>query len=67
MRNSCHAQKNALESLFQYHLNMILLKVGKFRKQIIIQGRPLGIDIMYLVLADGNTQVRFGLEVVWES
>ena len=36
MRNSCHAQKNALESLFQYHLNMILLKVGKFRKQIII-------------------------------
>ena len=32
-----------------------------------IQGPPLGIDIMYLVLADRNMQVRFGLKVVWES
>ena len=32
-----------------------------------VQGQPLGIDIMYLVLADRNTQVRFGLKVVWES
>ena len=31
-----------------------------------IQGQPLGIDIMYLVLADRNMQVRFGLKVVWE-
>ena len=32
-----------------------------------IQGQPLGIDIMYLVLADRNMQVRFGFKVVWES
>ena len=32
-----------------------------------IQGQPLGIDIMYLVLADRNMQVRLGLKVVWES
>ena len=32
-----------------------------------VQGPPLGIDIMYLVLADRNMQVRFGLKVVWES
>ena len=32
-----------------------------------LQGQPLGIDIMYLVLADRNMQVRFGLKVVWES
>ena len=32
-----------------------------------IQGPPLGIDIMYLVLADRNMQVRFGLKVVWGS
>ena len=32
-----------------------------------IQDPPLGIDIMYLVLADRNMQVRFGLKVVWES
>ena len=32
-----------------------------------IQGQPLGIDIMYLVLADRNMQVRFGLKVVWGS
>ena len=30
-----------------------------------IQGTPLGIDTMYLVLADRNMQVRFGLKVVW--
>ena len=30
-----------------------------------LQGPPLGIDIMYLVLADRNMQVRFGLKVVW--
>ena len=35
--------------------------------QIRLQGQPLGIDIMYLVLADRNMQVRFGLKVVWES
>ena len=29
-----------------------------------LQGQPLGIDIMYLVLADRNMQVRFGLKVV---
>ena len=33
----------------------------------VLQGQPLGIDIMYLVLADRNMQVRFGLKVVWES
>ena len=33
----------------------------------LLQGPPLGIDIMYLVLADRNIQVRFGLKVVWES
>ena len=33
----------------------------------VIQGQPLGIDIMYLVLADRNMHVRFGLKVVWES
>jgi hypothetical protein len=32
-----------------------------------LQGPPLGIDIMYLVLADRNMQVRFGLKMVWES
>ena len=32
-----------------------------------LQGQPLGIDIMYLVLADRNMQVRFGLKVVWGS
>ena len=32
-----------------------------------LQGQPLGIDIMYLVLVDRNMQVRFGLKVVWES
>ena len=32
-----------------------------------VQGPPLGIDIMYLVLADRNMQVRFGLKVVWGS
>ena len=29
-----------------------------------LQGPPLGIDIMYLALADRNMQVRFGLKVV---
>ena len=33
----------------------------------VLQGQPLGIDIMYLVLADRNMQVRFGLKVIWES
>ena len=33
----------------------------------LLQGPPLGNDIMYLVLADRNMQVRFGLKVVWES
>ena len=37
------------------------------RNSYYIQGPPLGIDIMYLVLADRNMQVRFGLKVVWES
>ena len=32
-----------------------------------LQGPSLGIDIMYLVLANRNMQVRFGLKVVWES
>ena len=32
-----------------------------------VQGPPLGIDIMYLVLADRSMQVRFGLKVVWGS
>ena len=32
-----------------------------------LQGQPLGIDIMYLVLGNRNMQVRFGLKVVWES
>ena len=32
-----------------------------------ISSNTLGIDIMYLVLADRNMQVRFGLKVVWES
>ena len=32
-----------------------------------VQGQPLGIDIMYLVLGNRNMQVRFGLKVVWES
>ena len=32
-----------------------------------LQGQPLGIDIMYLALADRNMQVRFGLKVVLES
>ena len=32
-----------------------------------LQGPPLGIDIMHLILADRNMQVRFGLKVVWES
>ena len=32
-----------------------------------LQGPPLGIDIMYLVLADRSMQVRFGLKVVWGS
>ena len=32
-----------------------------------VQGLPLGIDIMYLVLADTNIQVRLGLKVFWES
>ena len=31
-----------------------------------LQGQPLGIDIVYLVLADRNMQVRFGLKVIWE-
>ena len=34
---------------------------------VALQGQPLGIDIMYLVLADRNIQVRFGLKVVWGS
>ena len=34
---------------------------------IYIQGQPLGIDVMCLVLAETNMQVRFGLKVVWES
>ena len=33
----------------------------------LIQGQPLGIDIMYLVLVDRNMQVRFGLKGIWES
>ena len=36
-------------------------------KDIGVQGLPLGIDIMYLVLADTNIQVRLGLKVFWES
>ena len=32
-----------------------------------IQGPPLGIAIMYLVLADRNMQVRFALKMIWES
>ena len=31
-----------------------------------IQGQPLGIDIMYLVLVNRNMQVRFGLKGIWE-
>ena len=37
------------------------------RNMKILQGLPLGIDIMYLVLGNRNMQVRFGLKVVWES
>ena len=33
----------------------------------VLQGQPLGIDILYLVLADRNMQVSFGLKVVWGS
>ena len=33
----------------------------------VVQGLPLGFDIMYLALADRNMQVRFGLKVIWES
>ena len=44
--------------LFNFHFKCLLLNV---------QGQPSGIDIMYLVLADRNMQVRFGLKVVWES
>ena len=32
-----------------------------------LQGPPLGIDILYLVLADRSMHVRFGLKVVWGS
>ena len=32
-----------------------------------VQGQPLGIDILYLVLADRNMQVSFGLKVVLGS
>ena len=41
----------------------IFLVLGKVE----LQGQPLGIDIMYLVLGNRNMQVRFGLKVVWES
>jgi hypothetical protein len=40
-------------------------RVEKMLKNL--QGQPLGIDIMYMVLADRNMQVRFGLKVVWGS
>ena len=39
----------------------------KLRGYVELQGLPLGIDIMYLVLADTNIQVRLGLKVFWES
>jgi hypothetical protein len=32
-----------------------------------VQGISSGFEIMFLALADRNTQVRFGLKVVWES
>ena len=33
----------------------------------VLQGLPLGFDIMFLALVDRNMQVRFGLKVIWES
>ena len=50
--------------------NAMLLTVTSSNDIIVrgnLQGPPLGIDIMYLILADRNMQLRFGLKVVWES
>ena len=43
-----------------------VLLENRVSRELPVQGPPLGIDIMYLVLADRNMQVRFGLKVVWE-
>ena len=52
-------------------LELLVLIKGRYDKKVQmpgnIQGQPLGIDIMYLVLADRNMHVRFGLKVVWGS
>ena len=51
-----------MDSRSRPHLNVILDK--KHRIKALVQGQPLGIDIMYLVLGNRNMQVRFGLKVV---
>ena len=56
------------EGLFMFY--MYLFRNNNYEDgchQNCLQGLPLGIDIMYLVLADTNIQVRLGLKVFWES
>ena len=43
------------------------LEAGNLFLDDYIQGQPLGIDILYLVLADRIMQVRLSLKVVWGS
>ena len=58
-----HTEFTCLKALSLFKPGMIIYS-HEFTN---IQGQPLGIDIMYLVLTDRNIQVRFGLKVVWES
>jgi hypothetical protein len=60
--------RNLKKKCKNHDISTIILPLGMaWVPKEAVQGQPLGIDIMYLVLADRNMQVRFGLKVVWES
>ena len=62
-----------LISAIYYTASLVILAISGDPRVLLeiqnlyVQGQSLGIDIMYLVRADRNMQVRFGLKVVWGS